>query len=387
MKLVLHARLQHVVLLVAALALLVIGDGWAALSPDDLLEPEKAFRISTRALDERTAEVRFAIADGYYMYRDRFKFETAAGKLLADAELPTGAIKNDEFFGETETYRREVLIRVPLTAEDVERGRVKLKVTSQGCSDTGVCYVPLEQVVDVRLSGSASRSGSTAPAGMRAWLGQTGVQAVLAAAALAIFALSLQFSPALKSMRGAARAARWPYAALAFAFATLFAAAASPFLLQQVRDAVWAALLIMAAVWLRALDPLPDHARGVMRFWKGVGVMALAAGVVLLALALGARSLLVAQAPPAVPAGHAAPRLERMASMQLLQADVTRNTEPDKALLRRFGIFGPRALFFFDQVGQEMRSLRVIGYTSAEEFRTVLDNVLLGAGKAAGDRR
>ena len=46
---------------------------------DDLLEPEKAFRMSTRALDARTVEVSFAIADGYYMYRERFRFAARAG--------------------------------------------------------------------------------------------------------------------------------------------------------------------------------------------------------------------------------------------------------------------------------------------------------------------
>jgi thiol:disulfide interchange protein len=432
MKLVLRTPLYHALLLVAALALLAMGNGWAALSPEDLLEPDKAFRISTRGLDERTVEVRFEIADGYYMYRDRFKFETASGKLLADAELPAGVLKKDEFFGETETYRREVLIRIPLTADDVERGRVKLKVTSQGCSDTGVCYVPLEQVVDVRLPGSAAGSGPAASARIRAWLAQTSFQALLAAAALAIFSLSLRFAPTLKGLRGAARAAHWPYPALAFAFAALVATAASPVLLQQVRDAVWGALFIMAAVWLRVLDPLPEHTRGVVRFGKGLGVMALAAGIVLLAFALGARGLLVAQPTPAAFAGHATPRFERIADvrelearvrgaptptmldfyadwcvtckemerftfsdpavaermsrMQLLQADVTRNTSADKELLRHFGLFGPPAILFFDQAGNEMRSLRVIGYKSAEEFRTVLDDVLSGAGKAAGDR-
>ncbi|HUF21179.1 MAG TPA: protein-disulfide reductase DsbD domain-containing protein [Burkholderiales bacterium] len=424
--------LRHALLFAAALTLLALGNGRAALSADDLLEPEKAFRVSTRGLDDRTVEVRFEIADGYYMYRDRFKFETAAGKVLADAELPAGVLKKDEFFGETETYRREVLIRVPLTAGDLERGRVKLKVTSQGCSDTGVCYVPLEQVVDVRLPGSPSGSGPAASAQIDAWLAQGWFKALLAAAALAIFALSLRFAPPLKSLRGAARAARWPYPALAFAFAALVATAAAPVLLEQVRDAVWAALLIMAAVWLRVLDPLPEHTRGFVRFGKGLGVMALVGGVVLLAFALGARGLLVAQSMTAVPAGHAAPRFERIADvreletrvrgaplptmldfyadwcvtckemerftfsdpavaermgrMQLLQTDVTRNTSTDKGLLRRFGLFGPPAILFFDQTGNEMRSLRVIGYKSAEEFRTVLDDVLSGAGKAAGDR-
>lgn len=122
----------------------------------DLLEPEKAFRISTRALDARNVEVRFRIADGYYMYRDRFRFETEDGALLADAEFPKGQMKEDEFFGRTETYRREVRIRVPVDAQDAARGSVRLKVTSQGCADVGVCYVPLVQLIDVPLGGGSS---------------------------------------------------------------------------------------------------------------------------------------------------------------------------------------------------------------------------------------
>lgn len=129
----------------------------------ELLEPEKAFRISTRALDERNVEVHFQIADGYYMYRDRFRFETARGQLLADVEFPKGKIKEDPFFGKTETYRREVRIRVPVSAQDAARGTVRLKVTSQGCADVGVCYVPLEQSVRARLAGGSSYAPEATP--------------------------------------------------------------------------------------------------------------------------------------------------------------------------------------------------------------------------------
>jgi thiol:disulfide interchange protein DsbD len=55
------------------------------------------------------------------------------------------------FFGKSETFRDLVRIRVPVTHADAAAGRVTLKVTSQGCSDKGVCYVPLEQAVSVRL--------------------------------------------------------------------------------------------------------------------------------------------------------------------------------------------------------------------------------------------
>lgn len=144
---------------VLTLFLLVPGASiFAATQEPELLEPEKAFRISARPIDERSVEVRFQIADGYYMYRDRFKFESTAGKVLADVEFPKGNVKEDPFFGKTETYRREARIRVPVTASDLARGIVKLKVTSQGCADIGVCYVPLEQFVEVRLAGGSSNA-------------------------------------------------------------------------------------------------------------------------------------------------------------------------------------------------------------------------------------
>lgn len=123
----------------------------------ELLEPEKAFRISARALDERNVEVAFKIADGYYMYRSRFSFATEAGKPLADVEIPRGKIKEDQFFGKQETFRDLVRIRVPVSAEEAAKGEVRLKVTSQGCSDKGVCYVPLEQTVRVSLPKSGGR--------------------------------------------------------------------------------------------------------------------------------------------------------------------------------------------------------------------------------------
>ena len=100
---------------------------------DGLLEPEKAFRISARALDRRAVEIEFRIAEGYYMYRDRFSFATESGRRLADVEIPRGKLKEDQFFGTTETFRHLVRMRVPVFAEDAAKGTVTLRVTSQGC--------------------------------------------------------------------------------------------------------------------------------------------------------------------------------------------------------------------------------------------------------------
>lgn len=137
----------------------------APVKEEDLLEPEKAFRMSVRAPDERTLEVSFKIADGYYMYRERFKFEAdaraggAAFKLGA-ADFPAGIRKKDEFFGEVETYRGQLSVLLP-----VERlgsaDTLTLAVTSQGCADVGVCYVPMQSTVKIKLAAAGSAAGSS----------------------------------------------------------------------------------------------------------------------------------------------------------------------------------------------------------------------------------
>lgn len=132
---------------------LAVAPAAAALELRELLDPQEAFRLSAVALDAKSAQVEFRIAEGYYLYRDRFRFETADGKLIAEAELPQGTIKQDPFFGRTEIYRDRVRIRVPLDGADRARGRVRLKIVSQGCSDSGVCYIPQEQWVEVSLGG------------------------------------------------------------------------------------------------------------------------------------------------------------------------------------------------------------------------------------------
>lgn len=143
--------------LALGLALAGVHAPATAQTSGELLEPEKAFRISARALDRRSVEIEFKIAQGYYMYRNRFSFATESGKLLADVEIPRGKEKVDAFFGKSETFRELVRIRVPLAPEDVKAGGVKLKVTSQGCADVGVCYAPIEQLVNVRLPGGRVR--------------------------------------------------------------------------------------------------------------------------------------------------------------------------------------------------------------------------------------
>jgi thiol:disulfide interchange protein DsbD len=135
--------------------LLSIAPAAHAAGQDDLLEPDKAFRFSAQALDSGTAEIRYRIADGYYLYRDRFRFAAEPVSVsLGSPRFPEGEIHEDKFFGKQVTYRREVRILLPLAASGAER--VKLTVTSQGCADIGVCYVPQVQSAELKLAAAGA---------------------------------------------------------------------------------------------------------------------------------------------------------------------------------------------------------------------------------------
>ena len=120
-------------------AFLLSWGAWA--HAQDFLEPEAAFKFSARAIDANTLEARWQIADGYYMYRQKFKFELTGGSLGA-IQYPPGKMKVDETFGKVETYRKEVRFALPITRESGAT-TVTLKVTFQGCADAGLCYMPI----------------------------------------------------------------------------------------------------------------------------------------------------------------------------------------------------------------------------------------------------
>jgi thiol:disulfide interchange protein DsbD len=131
-----------------------------AAAEQDLLEPDQAFRFSARVLGPDAIEVRYQVAPGYYLYRDKFKFAAQPGSVeLGTPELPPGKLRKDEFFGEVQTYRGEVRIRLPVRAAGA--ANVTLVVTSQGCADAGVCYVPHDQSARLTLAAA----GSAAPPG------------------------------------------------------------------------------------------------------------------------------------------------------------------------------------------------------------------------------
>ena len=124
---------------------------------EELLPPEEAFSLSAW-VEGDTLVAEYQIAPGYYMYRERFDFQiesSDAPTRFDVAVIPTGKIKEDEFFGKMETYRDSVKIRLPLLFDGPAANKLQVKITSQGCADIGVCYPPLKQALAVDLASTA----------------------------------------------------------------------------------------------------------------------------------------------------------------------------------------------------------------------------------------
>jgi len=561
----------------------------------EFLDPAVAFKPSVKALDGQTIELSYEIAKGYYLYRNAFRVVVdGEGTTLGALQIPKGKEKDDENFGKVEVYYKRVAIRVPVERTASGVLPLRLKVTSQGCADAGVCYPPQTQPVSLELpdpSTAPASSGSTAGEGdesgsIASALKNSGFWANLAFFFLAGLGLSLTpcvfpMIPILsgiiagqghKVTRGRGFALSLTYVlgmALTYAAAgvaagvtgTLLAAALqSPWVLgtfalvfvvlsfsmfgfyelqlptslqsklsdeaghlqggrgigvflmgalsalivgpcvaaplagallyiSQTGDAIfggaalfmmalgmgvplivvglsagtllpkagawmeavkkgfgvlllatavwlispvipavaqmlaWAALLIIPAIYLHALDPLPPHARGWQRFWKGIGIVMLLTGAALLIGALaggrdplqplaGLRGQAVAAELKKLPfepiasvaeletkvlaAGQpvmldfyadwcvsckemerftfADPAVQaKLAGFKLLKADVTANSPDDKALLARFGLFGPPGILFFDKSGKEIKTVRVVGFQDAATFMQALN--------------
>ena len=125
------------------------------------LEPEKAFQlVSVRLVEPGVVEARWQIADGYYMYRERFKFSAEPSTIkLGVAQTPKGDLHEDPNFGKVETYRREVKVLIPFEAP-TGTASWTLKTKSQGCADLGVCYPPLPQSAQVDMTASTTTNTS-----------------------------------------------------------------------------------------------------------------------------------------------------------------------------------------------------------------------------------
>ncbi|KAA0944449.1 MULTISPECIES: protein-disulfide reductase DsbD [unclassified Pseudomonas] len=127
--------------------LLVLFAGFAQAAPGnnpfetkpDFLPVGKAFTFTSERLASGETQLYWQIADGYYLYQQRMKFDGLAEKPV----LPEGESHSDEFFGEQQVYRQGLEVKIPAGAT----GQVKLGW--QGCADAGLCYPPQSLTVDL----------------------------------------------------------------------------------------------------------------------------------------------------------------------------------------------------------------------------------------------
>jgi thiol:disulfide interchange protein DsbD len=272
-----------------------------------------------------------------------------------------------------------------------------------------------------------------------AFIAQTG-NTTLGGVALFVLALGMGVPLLLVGVSAGAllpRAGGWMNAVKYFFGVTMLAIAIyliSPIIPAWISMLLWAMLLVGSAIFLHALDPLPAHASGWMRLWKGLGVVLLIGGLsLILGMLAGSRDLLQpldvfkggsggqaiaaeqktlafekVKDVAALDAKLAAARAEgqpvmldfyadwcvsckemerftfsdpkvqaRLQNVLLLKADVTANTDADKALLKRFSLFGPPGLIFWNAAGVQS-GYKVIGFEKPDKFLASVDSALGG---------
>ncbi len=569
---------------------------------DELLPPKQAFRFFATVKDANTLHVNWEIAENYYLYREKVQFEltNAAGVKIGNYEIPRGAPKHDEAFGQVETFHNKLGFDLPIIRANSSAQTITLQASYQGCADRGVCYPPMTKKIDLELpvmqettsvpntkpepalseqdqivqslqqdslsmtllsffgfglllsltpcifpmipilsgiivghgnhittsrafllslsyvvasaltytvfgilaalfgsnlqttfqqpwiiglfsaifvllslsmfgfynlelpnsiktrlhnSSVKHQDGSlwgaaimgalsslivgpcvAAPlAGALIYIGQTG-DAVLGGSAL--FAMGLGMGVPLLLLGASAgkllpKAGNWLNSTKAVFGVIMLAVAVwmlSRILPPTIILLLWAMLLILPAIYLNAIDPLPVNSTGWRKLWKGVGLMMLAYGLLLLiGFSMGngnplkplqgfaldnaqakeqglvfTRVSSLAELEARIQQAHANHQIvmldfyadwcisckemeaytftdtkvkQALANFVLLQADVTKNSEDDKALLAKFKLIGPPAILFFGADNQESAAHRVIGYQDAETFIKTLQQV------------
>jgi thiol:disulfide interchange protein DsbD len=272
-------------------------------------------------------------------------------------------------------------------------------------------------------------------AGALIFIGQSG-SALLGGSAL--FAMGLGMGVPLLLLGASAgkllpKAGTWLYSTKAVFGVIMLAVAVwmlSRILPPSITILLWAMLLILPAIYLSAIDPLPVNSSGWRKLWKGLGLIMLAYGLLLLiGFSMGNNNPLKPLQGFAVNNAQATEQglaFEKVASLSalevrikqasakhqpvmldfyadwcisckemeaytftdpkvkqalsgfvLLQADVTKNSDDDKALLAKFNLIGPPAILFFGSNTQEKTAHRVIGYQDAETFINTLQQVKL----------
>lgn len=137
------------------------------------LDPDQAFRPTARlvagepsanATARHGIDIEYHIAPGYYLYRDRMRFEVTPATLLVGApEFPPGTEVEDPFIGKSVIYRDRLVVHLPFAVSVARAGRYKVRIVAQGCAEDRICYSPFPQELVVNIPPGYRVSDSPVP--------------------------------------------------------------------------------------------------------------------------------------------------------------------------------------------------------------------------------
>ncbi|MBJ6610152.1 MAG: protein-disulfide reductase DsbD [Candidatus Thiothrix moscowensis] len=110
---------------------------------DGSLSSEEAFALGQPVLDGDTLRIQWVVAPEHYLYKDKFLFKVheAKGLTVGEPQLPSGKVKQDEFFGTIEALYDLAEIRLPVQrTESGKAGSFVLELGWQGCAENVLCY-------------------------------------------------------------------------------------------------------------------------------------------------------------------------------------------------------------------------------------------------------
>ncbi len=139
--------------------------GTALNNSADFLPVREAFKLNLIDSSADSIKLNFVAAEGYYLYKHRFKFVSEPAGIALTAQLPAGEAKHDEYFGDVEVYYG--VLDIELAVANPEQRPFNLEVTYQGCADKGLCYPPETEVLQIAGPNAATSTSISAPSPAR----------------------------------------------------------------------------------------------------------------------------------------------------------------------------------------------------------------------------
>ncbi len=138
-----------------------------SLPGDDLLSPEEAFKFDLSVDPETPNQLTaiWSIADTYYLYKNKFKFQVVGenGFSIGDIKFPPGKAKSDEYLGNYEVYQHDLSINIPIAGKGDPNKPLAVKVSYQGCAESGVCYPKITKTIELDISSFSAISNNSVP--------------------------------------------------------------------------------------------------------------------------------------------------------------------------------------------------------------------------------